>query len=307
VQEERQSARLRDQEERHRRNSLVERLDEEYGLELSRLLEVEGEVLERHGKWALETGGEGEWADPDYPEECRYLVPIPDWDREKAREEIRVIQERIRRLGSVNLEALDELGELEERHRFQLAQRGDLAESETNLRAIIGEINRTSRELFLKTFEEVQTHFSDLFRKCFGGGKAELILEEGADVLEAGIDIVARPPGKKITRLSLMSGGEKTMTTIALLFALFRTRPSPFCILDEVDAPLDETNVRRFVVLLKDFIDNTQFVVITHNKLTMAEASTLYGITMQERGVSKRVSVELSNYDAEKMEATAAR
>ena len=245
--------------------------------------------------------------DAGYPEECKYLLPNPEWDRDKAREEIRAIQERIRRLGSVNLEALEELGELEERHRFQLAQRTDLDESEKNLRGIIGEINRTSRELFLKTFEEVQSHFSDLFRKCFGGGKAELILEEGADVLEAGIDIVARPPGKKITRLSLMSGGEKTMTTIALLFALFRTRPSPFCILDEVDAPLDETNVSRFVVLLKDFIAHTQFVVVTHNKLTMAEASTLYGITMQERGVSKRVSVELGNYDAEKMESVAAR
>jgi chromosome segregation protein len=112
---------------------------------------------------------------------------------------------------------------------------------------------------------------------------------------------VAKPPGKKITSISLMSGGEKTMTTIALLFAIFRTRPSPFCILDEVDAPLDETNVRRFVVLLQDFLRHTQFVVITHNKVTMAEANTLYGITMQEHGVSKRVAVELESYDPENL------
>src|SRR4030095_16464762 len=196
---------------------------------------------------------------------------------------------QMRRRGSVSLEALDQLDELEERHRFQLAQRQDLVESEKSLQGIIAEINGKSRDLFQKTFEEVQTHFSELFRKCFGGGKAELVLEEGKDILEAGSDIIAKPPGKKITSLSLMSGGEKTMTTIALLFAIFRTKPGPFCILDEVDAPLDETNVRRFVVLLKDFIAQTQFIVVTHNKVTMAEANTLYGVTMEEHGVSKRV------------------
>lgn len=295
VQAERQSAQLRDQEERHRRNALVERLDEEYRVDLPALMELEDVVLASAD------------LDPDLPEEARYLLPSASWSRERSREEIREIQEKIRRLGAVNLEALDELTELEERNRFQLAQRSDLLESEKNLRGIIGEINRTSREMFLKTFEEVQNHFSELFRKCFGGGKAELVLEEGADVLEAGIDIVARPPGKKITRLSLMSGGEKTMTTIALLFAIFRSRPSPFCILDEVDAPLDETNVRRFVVLLKDFLASTQFIVITHNKLTMAEANTLYGITMQDRGVSTRVSVELATYDPETMQTAGAR
>src|SRR6185503_15076155 len=180
------------------------------------------------------------------------------------------------------------------------AQRDDLQKAERDLKEIIAEINRTSRELFLKTFQAVQTHFGEIFRKCFGGGMAELVLEDGADVLEAGIDIVARPPGKKLTSLSLMSGGEKTMTTIALLFAIFRSRPSPFCILDEVDAPLDENNVRRFVLILRDFIANTQFIIITHNKITMAEADSLFGITMQERGVSKRVAVEFESYDPEK-------
>ena len=298
VQKERESAQLRDQEERHRRNSILERMDEEYGLDLVRL-------MESHEINAADSNSV-----PTLPDElqplAKYFTPDPAWDREKVREEVREIQEKLRRLGSVNLEALDELGELEERQKFQLAQRADLTESAKSLQEIIAEINRTSRDLFLKTFVEVQTHFSDLFRKCFGGGKAELVLEEGQDVLEAGIDIVAKPPGKKITTLSLMSGGEKTMTTIALLFAIFRARPSPFCILDEVDAPLDETNVRRFSVLLKDFLAQTQFVVVSHNKVTMAEANTLYGVTMQEHGVSKRVSVELESYDPEKMEAALA-
>jgi chromosome segregation protein len=149
-------------------------------------------------------------------------------------------------------------------------------------------------------------NFKDLFRKCFGGGRAELVLEEGVDILEAGIDIVARPPGKKLRTLALMSGGEKTMTTIALLLAIFKSKPSPFCILDEVDAPLDDANVRRFTVLLEDFLQNTQFIIITHNKVTMAQADILYGVTMEERGVSKRVAVSLDSYDPEEMEALAA-
>jgi len=294
IRSEREAAHLRDQEERHRRNSILERIGEEYGIDLGTLLEMDRDASDESAE-----------PDPAAPPEALYLRPDPEWDRDRAREESREIQDKLRKLGGVNLEALDELTELEERHAFQLAQRADLLESEKNLRGIIGEINRTSREMFQKTFDEVQKHFSDLFRKCFEGGKAELVLEEGKDILEAGIDIVAKPPGKKITSLSLMSGGEKTMTTIALLFAIFRTRPGPFCILDEVDAPLDETNVRRFVVLLKDFVEHTQFVVVTHNKVTMAEANTLYGVTMEEHGVSKRVAVELETYDPERMAAAA--
>ncbi|HZN59592.1 MAG TPA: chromosome segregation protein SMC [Planctomycetota bacterium] len=319
LQKERESAHLRDQEEKHKRNAIVERMDEEYGLDLKQMLESElpapapvapspaiaappsAEVASAQGEAESATLVEPAVTPKDPPPS--YLSTAADWDREKARDEIREIQERLRKLGNVNLEALDELEELEERHKFQAAQRDDLLASARSLQGIIAEINKTSREMFLKTFAEVQTHFSDLFRKCFEGGKAELVLEEGQDVLEAGIDIVAKPPGKKITTLSLMSGGEKTMTTIALLFAIFRAKPGPFCILDEVDAPLDETNVRRFVVLLKDFIAQTQFIVVTHNKVTMGEAQSLYGITMQEHGVSKRVSVELESYDPERLEA----
>ncbi len=232
------------------------------------------------------------------------LLEVPNWDRQAAAEEIQALQEKIRRLGNVNLDALDELEEIEKRLTFQVSQRDDLQKAERDLQQIIAEINKTSRELFAATFEQVQKNFGELFEKCFGGGKAELLLEDSADILEAGIEIAARPPGKKLTSLSLMSGGEKTMTTIALLFAIFKSRPSPFCILDEVDAALDETNVHRFVVLLESFKETSQFILITHNKITMAMADRLYGVTMQEKGVSKRVAVELEKYDPENPHAS---
>ena len=227
-----------------------------------------------------------------------------DWDRAAATEEAKFLQGKLRRLGNVNMDALEELEEIEERLGFQKSQVDDLSKAQRDLEQIISEINKTSREFFSKTFDEVQKNFRHLFEKCFGGGRADLLLEEGVDILEAGVEIVARPPGKKLTSLLLMSGGEKTMTTIALMFAIFRARPSPFCILDEVDAPLDEGNVRRFVVLLKEFVDNSQFIIITHNKITMAETDRLYGVTMQEKGVSKRVAVEFESYDPEDPEAS---
>lgn len=334
---ERESAQLRDQEERHQRNTIVERIDEEYGIDLTQLLGWEKVVLANEAAVVARTRpeesqdsspsepegeAEGEAKEPvvtedtseavaaivaDMPPEARFLVVDPEWDSDAARQEIKKLQDSMRRMGSVNLEALEELEELEERFVFQQAQRDDLTQSAANLRQIIDEINHTSREKFLETFKEVQSHFSELFRKCFGGGKAELLLEESVDVLDSGIEIVARPPGKKISSLSLMSGGEKTMTTLALLFAIFRARPSPFCILDEVDAPLDDENVRRFIVLLKEFQEDTQFIVVTHNKATMAEADTLYGVTMQEPGVSTKVAVELESYDASSMEEQALR
>lgn len=315
VSREREGLQLRDQEDRLRRNTLLERIDEQYGIDLQAVL---GRRAEQHAGTAGQIDGatdaEGESAttaretagEPAGGDE-RFLEPPPDWNRDEAKQEAKLLQEKIRKLGNVNLEALEELEELEERHKFQIGQKNDLVESERKLRTVIGEINRKSREMFLESFQKVQEHFSDLFRKCFGGGKAELVLEEGVDVLEAGIDLVARPPGKKLTSLSLMSGGEKTMTTIALLLAIFRSRPSPFCILDEVDAALDDANVRRFAVLVRDFLQQSQFIVITHNKVTMAEAGTLYGVTMEERGVSRKVAVELEDYDPQKMEAAAVR
>jgi ABC-type multidrug transport system ATPase subunit len=147
----------------------------------------------------------------------------------------------------------------------------------------------------MKTFEAVRGHFQELYRKLFGGGKADVFLENEADVLESGIEVVARPPGKQLQRISLLSGGEKTMTAVALLLAIFRARPSPFCILDEVDAALDESNVDRFTSLVREFLDQSQFVVITHNKRTMSMADVLYGVTMGEPGVSRKVSVKFSD------------
>ncbi len=301
--EERERLNLREQEGKLRRNALVEKMADEYSVDLAAIAA---------GRATVETPAAppadvpaSPPASPDAPAADAAGAPPPaeaPWDRQAAEKEMAELREKIRHIGNVNLEALDELDELEERYRFMTAQREDLRKAERHLEEIIGEINRTSRDLFVRTFDAVQHHFNDIFRKCFGGGMAELVLEDGADVLVAGIEIIARPPGQKLTSLSLMSGGEKTMTTIALLFAIFRSRPSPFCILDEVDAPLDENNVRRFAILLRDFVKDSQFIIITHNKITMAEADTLYGVTMEERGVSKRVAVEFESYDPESLE-----
>jgi chromosome segregation protein len=153
--------------------------------------------------------------------------------------------------------------------------------------------------LFIETFQNVRTHFQDLFRKLFGGGMADVILEDEQDVLECGIEIKAKPPGKELRSISLMSGGEKTMTAVALLLAIFRNKPSPFCLLDEVDAALDEANVNRFTNVLRDFMDKSQFILITHSKRTMACADVLYGITMQESGISRRMAIRFQDWPAD--------
>ena len=201
------------------------------------------------------------------------------------------------RMGPVNELAAEELEEHEQRHEFLTSQRADVIESVDSLRVTIAEIDATSSERFLATFEAVNQHFGSAFTELFGGGEAEMRLMDEDDVLESGIEIVARPPGKRLQNLMLLSGGEKALTALALLFALFRHMPSPFCVLDEVDAPLDDLNCLRFVEMLRRMAQETQFIVITHNKLTMEVASTLYGVTMAERGVSKVVSVELDEID----------
>ncbi len=159
-------------------------------------------------------------------------------------------------------------------------------------------MNRKSRRIFAETFDALNKAFGELFRKAFGGGKAELVLEEGKDILMAGIEIIACPPGKKPSHVRLLSGGERTLTTLTLLFAVLRVRPSPFCVLDEVDASLDEANIRRFLVLIDDFTAKTQFLIITHNKLTMVKADRLVGITMEEKGISKMIDVNLRDLEA---------
>ena len=207
--------------------------------------------------------------------------------------EIAEIRDHIEKLGPVNLTAIDEFAGLEERHTFLTAQQKDLEDSMASLRESIRRINRTSRERFLEVFEKVRASYSEIFKVLFNGGRADLVLEEGEDVLECGIDMIAQPPGKRLGHVSLLSGGEKAMAAIALLFAIFRIQPSPFCLLDEVDAALDETNVGRFTRMLTEYASQTQFILITHNKRSMEAANLLYGVTMEEAGVSKIVSLRL--------------
>jgi chromosome segregation protein len=203
--------------------------------------------------------------------------------------------EKLRRMGEVNLSAIGEEDALRARREELKTQHSDLEEARKLLRDAISRINRISRERFSQTFELVREHFVETYRKLFGGGKADISLTEGEDVLEAGIEIVARPPGKELRKLSLLSGGERTLTTIALLFAIFKAKPSPFCVLDEVDAPLDESNIDRFMLVLREFLEQSQFLIITHNRRTMADADVIYGVTMQESGVSKRIAVRFED------------
>ena len=206
----------------------------------------------------------------------------------------------------MSLEALEELAEIENRANELHGQIADLTAAEHSLRAVIGKINEDSKKLFCETYEAIRAHFQELFRKLFGGGMADVILDQPEDVLESGVDIVARPPGKELRGLSLMSGGEKTLTAVALLLAIFRSKPSPFCLLDEVDAALDEANTERLAKTIHDFTDRAQFIVITHKKRTMAFADVLYGVTMQESGVSKQIAVRFEDWPDEQPRANAA-
>ena len=199
------------------------------------------------------------------------------------------------RLGAVNLRAEEELREVETQHTTLTTERDDLVEAIKRLRQGIQNLNREARERLLASFEVVNVHFQRLFTELFGGGTAELQLIESEDPLEAGLEIIAKPPGKKPQTLSLLSGGEQALTALALIFAVFLTNPAPICVLDEVDAPLDDHNVERFCDLLDEMTRSTEtrFVIITHNPITMARMSRLYGVTMAERGISQLVSVDL--------------
>jgi chromosome segregation protein len=217
-------------------------------------------------------------------------------DLDTVRATVADLRDRRDKMGPVNMLALDEFRELEERYTFLTAQRKDLTEAIASLKETIARINRTSRERFLDAFEKIRLGFAETFKVLFGGGRADLRLMTGdgeEDVLECGLEIIAQPPGKRLQSVTLMSGGEKALTAIALLFAIFKFRPSPFCLLDEVDAPLDEANVIRFNDLLKTMHGETQFVMITHNRRSMEAADVLYGITMEEPGVSRTMSVVL--------------
>jgi chromosome segregation protein len=215
--------------------------------------------------------------------------------RDQVDAEISDLRKKLSSIGSVNLDALQELEDLESRYLDMDSQYQDLVQAKETLQKIIARIDTDSRKLFVETLEIIRVNFQKLFRQTFGGGKADIILEPDVDPLEAGVDIIATPPGKPEFNNSLLSGGEKALTAVSLLMAIFQFRPSPFCVLDEVDAPFDEANIGRFVDVLKSFLGWTKFVIVTHSKKTMTAATTLYGITMQESGVSKRVSVRFED------------
>ncbi len=275
---------------RVRVESLIHRTQEELDLDL----------VERYNELASSEAG--------------YEPADIDWDA--VADEIKSLRDKIQRLGNVNLDSISEQEELEQRQKFLGDQLADLEASRKQLEDLIEEINQASSERFEKTFNLVREHFQGMFRKLFGGGKADLYLEtelvdskpqigpdgqplppQKVDVLEAGIEVIARPPGKQPVSISQLSGGEKTMTCVALLLAIFKSKPSPFCILDEVDAALDEANNTRFNMIVQEFTQSSQFIVITHSKRTMQIADTLYGITQQEHGVSKRVAVHFDQVD----------
>jgi chromosome segregation protein len=211
------------------------------------------------------------------------------------REKLAGARASLKNLGSVNLMALEEFAETKKRFDFLSTQLADLAKARTDLENIAAEIKAESSALFLTTYNQIKKNFHNMFRRLFGGGRAELRLQDPNHVLESGIEIFAQPPGKKLENISLLSGGEKSMTAVALLFATYKVKPSPFCLLDEIDAALDEANVGRFVQLLLEFGSASQFIVITHNKKTMIGASTLLGVSMEEFGITKIISVRLEN------------
>ena len=213
-----------------------------------------------------------------------------DW--KAVSEQVTQLQQRLDEMGPVNLVAIEEYEETEQRYKFLSGQYEDLIKAKEQLLEVINRINVQTKEMFVETFNKIRDNFRNMFVEVFNGGKADLILVDENDVLESGIDIVARPPGKQLQSISLLSGGEQTMTAVALLFSIYQVKPSPFCVLDELDAPLDESNINRFIRVLQRFINHSQFIIITHNKRTIGMADVLYGVTMQEHGVSKIVSVK---------------
>jgi len=224
------------------------------------------------------------------PEEMAAAGAATDWNA--VTQQVGALQQRLDEMGPVNLVAIEEYEETEQRHTFLSTQYDDLVRAKAELADVINRINTQTQEMFTTTFNQIRENFRNMFIEVFGGGKADLILTDENDVLESGIEIVARPPGKQLQSISLLSGGEQTMTAVALLFSIYQVKPSPFCVLDELDAPLDESNINRFIRVLQRFLEHSQFVIITHNKRTIGMADVLYGVTMQEHGVSKIVSVK---------------
>jgi chromosome segregation protein len=287
------------QDLRGRRDAVAARIREDYGIDLS--------AADAHPTVeSVPTDVSPETSDPATASHPEAALPPPqpipfhlDLSGPAAQQEIAELRKKLARLGSVNMEALEELTRVETEFNGLKAQHDDLNAARASLQEVIDTINGDSRKLFTDTLEAVRGYFQELFRKLFGGGQADIVLEEGVDVLDSGIEITARPPGKDLRALSLLSGGERTLTAIALLLAIFRNKPSPFCLLDEVDAALDEANTQRLAGVLREFLDRSQFIVITHKKRTMAAADRLWGVTMQESGVSRLLPMRFEDWPEE--------
>ncbi|MEO6053328.1 MAG: chromosome segregation protein SMC [Chthoniobacterales bacterium] len=286
-----------------RLESLVENIQRRYQIQLSEFQPDSYALVcalrDQKQKAKAAEAAEGESAELPIATESTEEAEAPEENRDEipwARIETLVseLTGKLDSMGPVNLEAIQEYDELEERHQFLEQQNTDLINSKAELLEVISRINKTTRELFADTFEKVRVNFQEMFTELFGGGRANLMLQDESDPLESGIEIIAKPPGKQLQSVTLLSGGERTMTAVALLFAIYMVKPSPFCVLDEMDAPLDESNINRFVKILDRFVDQSQFVVITHSKRTIARADMLYGVTMEEHGVSKLVSVRFN-------------
>ena len=286
----------------HQLNSAADRIREEFQLEVEEAVQQGRSAL---AVWLRQqrtdaAAGETEAAVPVFDSVAAELLQDDNRFpavRAEIEQQVEKLRKQLRKLGHVGSETLENLQELETRFTRLQTQLQDLQAARDALREMVRRINVESRRMFLESFETIRGYFRELFRRLFGGGEADLVLEDPEDVLECSIDVVARPPGKELRSISLLSGGEKTLTAVALLMSIFRSRSSPFCILDEVDAALDDANIGRFVNVLRDFQQNTQFIMITHRKPTMAVTDVLYGVTMEESGISRRLSLRFEDVD----------
>ena len=290
--------RVRESQLQMKIDNLAEHVSRNYQIDL-RAFVVDQPVFEKVlctqlKRWIDRSAGDatnGGEAASNLPSCSETAIHLGDADLQKL---ITDLQTQLDNMGPVNLDAVHEYDELEERYKFLEAQNNDLTNSRRELLDVIAQINSTTRKLFGDTFAQVRINFREMFTELFGGGRADLSLVDENDPLNCGIEIIAKPPGKQLQSISLLSGGERSMVAVALLFAIYMVRPSPFCILDEVDAAMDEGNINRFIRVLERFVEQSQFVIITHNKRTIAKADILYGVTMEERGVSKLVGMKLT-------------
>jgi len=301
-------------EERSQANFLAEKVRTEYETEIDTIdwkeqlwkadepFEVKVKLDDLDEEAGIQAKPKHERGDPT--EEDLAAMDETDWNG--VNDEVKQLRSRINSLGAVNLVAIEEYAELKERYDFLSSQSEDLWNSKEELLKAIDEINETSQKMFKETFDQIRKNFVYTFEKLFGGGKADLELIEAEDILDSGIEITARPPGTKLKSLSLLSGGQRTMTAVGLLFAIYMVKPSPFCVLDELDAPLDDANIGRFCDMLKQFTNYSQFLVVTHNKRTVGAADSIYGVTMQERGVTKLISMRFNPKTADTEEVDAA-